>query len=1695
MEIINNDNFLLNQEVSTEEKSLKLKMFDFFYYILIDKNQTNLFTLYFFHILEIMQLISFAFSNPHILTWKISEKTSDIINIVTSAFRLAPLLRFVSFNVYVIIFIILFIFIFAFSLLIIIQIIFRNANSKIYNRLLTFTHISIAPLTIFLYIPITELLFLPLKCGEDNILINMIKCWSGIFYVFLILGIIGGLILFIDLFFLNCHFFYPFQMGLTTTKLNSSNDLLLLEMKLIYELKYIFIKNEYISIVILLILSLFLLLRQFHNPIYNINRLELLVNLRNIIIVWTFFMLLVAKLCFQTKFNNLIYLLLLGYPIIIFSFIIYYKEYETRFNYQNSSFNNINSCLIKTRFLINIIDSFIEEHKNNIKYNENVNQKNDIILKGIIEIHTEICLKEDCPLTKFKKNIGNYNIQKQCLLNYMSHFFNNAIKKFPYNILLRLYYIHFNYYKKYNLNSVRENLEEIKKLKCTIKEEYVLYCLKQEIIKMKIKDVNDGSETEKESIILEQNYRRLKDLISNCTKLYVEFWGIFSANITNNLNNLKIYKLGEKLNIYLKEINYLWENNLKNKKINSENENNAQLYSKFLREILWDQKKSEIVQKKINEDHNIQGYFKNIEERHHLDYENILENQDYLLFVSSNDKGKCNIIQFSNSLSYLIGYQKQEILNKPLEFLMPSIFIDGHSKKVEEYIKNYHFQKNSDKDSYRGGEKNNYFILIKNKMGYLVPFNTKYKIYDDNDFSNSFVFKAKLEPRDTKSIYAYYILTKSDFSIESISSSAIHLGLTMDLLKKYVIKLNLLIRTSKDNILNLYDKYKEYEEDIRKVIWVYPDLIYPKNDILKSKYVSIPDLVKQSKKKKFNLQIIEMKYNEGEIIGFVFKFIEIKTMKDNIKEIKPKELIPSYKNEIIFDLLNLNYIRTVVVKEKSGLRNLREKEDNENNEITLSNIVEQRRKRKKTIEDINEISSEEEKVEIILTKDKILELHTKDSNGIKAFINLLPFYGNEISLIKHTPNKEKYQMGKAQEPLIKIDLSNYTKRIEARIRENPAIFRKMKNKQKEEKLNQNGESTSLKKNFISSGINQADNNNNKRIEELNKDIVVGDTSFSLINIFNIRSITIVKLVDFFIYIFTIAITIIEFFLTYIFLNDNKNRFYYLSNSYKLLNDIGYTKYFITEGILVNYMDDFNISKFKGKDQFISNIKNELAYYREDISDCLNSYTVANIKFSDEYKDYTSNTKITIKTLSNGIQKDEEQPFFSAMNKLTTSMFYISTSSDSEIINLNNTYFYELMVNLLNGYYISFENLIIILLNDFKIKTQNSGIKNIVIFSISLFFACIYLIIFWKMMSNLDKDREKPINLFLTIKKKIFENLKYSAENFSNKLLNKFFGVDENEEESQQYYQANVKPNDINIAKFKALNEFKASSNKKSSFIYYFFQLSIFYLLYNIFTFLKYINTRFYYSDIERFSQVYNSTQFSQIYLITRVDVVKQYLFNKSIINYNLTEDNMIYNFLSTLLQTSDQLEDTLKQISKTNCFLKDEYKVFFKQYMYSDFSEIIENKELFKRYKNFTKKAEIGFKSISFEIFEIIRYLNIKYFIDHERNKTLPYNISDLVIHPLWIDVGDLIFYIVRPWYNKVIEKMETYFYEFVDNKIVSNIFVFISIIIILSIYYWILWKRYEDDFINSIKKSFDLINLIPEEIKNIIVNKLNDQN
>ena len=148
-----------------------------------------------------------------------------------------------------------------------------------------------------------------------------------------------------------------------------------------------------------------------------------------------------------------------------------------------------------------------------------------------------------------------------------------------------------------------------------------------------------------------------------------------------------------------------------------------------------------------------------------------------------------------------------------------------------------------------------------------------------------------------------------------ISSSTLHLGLGMDLLKKYMIKLDILIRTNDDRNIKLEENLKEFEEKEIEIIWVYLDIIYPKDNLRRKENENIENLIKYSRKEDFLLKITVFRNDNEEILGICFKIME----KNNhlSKNMKFENFIPKVQKEFLFDILSLNYIRTIIVDKKS----------------------------------------------------------------------------------------------------------------------------------------------------------------------------------------------------------------------------------------------------------------------------------------------------------------------------------------------------------------------------------------------------------------------------------------------------------------------------------------------------------------------------------------------------------------------------------------------------------------------------------------------------------------------------------------------------------------------------------------------------------------------------------------------------------
>ena len=1713
----NQKNEYFFQDININSKAFTHKIFSYFYSLFQIKKSKG-FLVYILMLIEIIQFISYAFTPVHYDSWKLDNNNIKLLSNILGTFRISTLIQFLDYKIYSIILYLLIIFNFIICLIVIFQILFGDFSSKLYRFSINIINEMIDIISILFYIPITEIILIPIKCVNDKVygVKNGETCWQSMHYLNVSLGIIGAILLFIWCIFLLYFNFYPFPRNMSTIRINSTNDIIIILLKLFIVLLNLLITNEYCSLIILLFISIIIFYKCFNEPTYSNSKLEAFITIKNIIIFWAYFVLVISKLFKNYVANGSIYLLLFCFPIIIFFSILISKERHINYKYIFNNYNNVNDYIKKAKYIIELVDSFIEMNNNNLRNGgQSQSQEKLILLEGNIKIHNNICDDKDCPLTKYAKNEGNFNIQRQCLLNYMNIFFNKALKKFPNDITLLMLYIEFNYSKKFNLNNAKMNMLQLKRIECTIKERFTIYCLEQN---MKNNNefnlnINNDQDIDSQIDIIGQKYQKLKFLIENSIKLYAEFWGIFATNITNNINTNKLYTLGEKINKYLNEINNLWENYLKNRRIYTDYQNVVQLYSKFLLEILLDKNKSKEVSKKLSEE-NSNNCFQKDDKKLKVNnngmekIESLVDNQDYLLFCDSDEKGNCKIIQCSASFSNLLSFQKYDIIGKSLEMIYPNVLIEEFKSYLEKSILLLHNENIQKFSSYEenNNSNNNKLIMIKNKMGYVIPLYASFTISDDNDYSDSFKIKAKMEYKESRSEYAYYVLSNEELVISNISSSAINLGFSLDLLRKYEIRINNLIRTKKNEAFNIFEKYNEFEDEKKIITWVFPDIIYPKessqNNINKisDKEIEgeIENFIGISKKKKLNLQIKIIKSSNNEIIAFVFKFTEV-SLKKNNKLLTNDLYIPkSDKQIIIFDLLNLSYIRSLIVEEKTGLRNLRNLENMSNKEDEVLSPTHKNKKAEKVKKKIileEAESSEDSDKEInnyLLTKEKIIELQANNFLEIKAFIFSLPVYGTEVSLEKFRPSGEKYSASKLGESLIKIKLSKFCKHLEEHYHVEQ-IFKKKKIKNNNNIHSDSLKSSKTNNNLIA--INTSDLPSiNSTIssmngEEMNKNLA-SDSSSTLSTVFKADSIKFVSILMFFTFIEIILFVSLEFFIINNHINKIKRKINYFYNGYNVLNVMIYSKYFITEGVIANELkENYFPVKDKGNiEKFLINIKDELTLLRNEFIKTYDSLSSNDLP--KEYTDFISKNKINIYTITVNRTEIISLLFNTAMTRIPSSIHDLIL--DPSIMEMRNRNTYELMLNLINEYFLNWKKVIVILLEDCEKSTE----FNIPLLMIMLCFFIVSIsifIIFLKLLSEFTNDREKPVILLLTIKKIVFENLKNSAESFSNKLLNKFFGNEDDEEESKVEYQTKIKPNDINIVKFRAANEKKSSIRNAFSFMEIVFVVMIFILINIICSVIKYFDFRNRMSNISQFISLFDKINIAQTNIILSLDIFKSYLYNKTIPVLNMT--NTEEQFIETFMDLSEYFEDLIFYFAETKSFLKGKFLQKFRQYLYGNISEILESS--FVERNRITLKTVFakGLKSCKTKLIESIKYMTIQHFdlVEHS-DKENNDQISDILSEPqiIFKEMNNAVQYVMKHWYKNVIKLMIDYFYEYKNISSIYFIVFFFCLIVFDILVYSIIWRSYEEKLKLLLKESIDLINLIPLEIKNIIIEKLN---
>jgi hypothetical protein len=240
--------------------------------------------------------------------------------------------------------------------------------------------------------------------------------------------------------------------------------------------------------------------------------------------------------------------------------------------------------------------------------------------------------------------------------------------------------------------------------------------------------------------------------------------------------------------------------------------------------------------------------------------------------------------------------------------------------------------------------------------------------------------------------------------------------------------------------------------------------------------------------------------------------------------------------------------------------------------------------------------------------------------------------------------------------------------------------------------------------------------------------------------------------------------------------------------------------------------------------------------------------------------------------------------------------------------------------------------------------------------------------------------------------------------------------------------------------------------------------------------------------MDKYIDVYNITEYTDSDIISTIDVVKSFMYNDSIPIY---ETNSISPFINIFYEISDYIEKTGLEISKTQCFLDGEYKDKFIQYLYGDFSQFL-NKSL-TELENYDIRN--GFRPILSQIFEIIRYFEFQYLTKEDiYNKTrIDGAVCTLINDESWIELNFIVKNILRNWFDNIEILMNDIFRDYMRKAKVVHTIVFVVLQCFLLLYYVIIWRKKFIEIKTVIQKSQELINLIPEEIKYIMIDKINE--
>ena len=699
---------------------------------------------------------------------------------------------------------------------------------------------------VILNIPFLRTLFGAFTCENNNLTIaSNIQCKSGIHISLIFLSIIFSLIFIILIIIFNSTLF---EFGHHNDKFKaaycSSTEISLKMSIFILIILYQFLKNEITLSIITFIISLIIFIDFINKqPFSNGFTLKLYFGLY-FLFFYSSTICIISILLKNTQFEGGVILLILGYPLIIFSISIIEWDFsfDRIFQFLESKEKDGYKALLEIEYFL----------KMEVNLEDKIRTKEQKILYSYITNYEKDCPINNCPLKQFMNiplKIENFVEMKIYLLQHGEVLFKNAVAKFPFNAKLRLSYGLFLYKRVNKKSKGTTEITLLNKYNTNLEDNFLIYRAQRyiqeenDVFSNTINNSNklnsEKNANEVNSITYKFTINNIKSLIGKITLYYIDFWTNLEMNNESESENFqKMSKIGIKISKLNQE---LIGNIKKLETVNLYDQEIFKLYIQYLTEILSDNTQANIyINKLIENDQKRHQY--NEENFFELNFKAMTKSEDYKYIVVNCSHSNFDIIcNLSLSVCSIFGYSREELIGHPYYYLLPEIFYVYHKNllqnKVDEFkkkllIKNVKFHSESWIDDSFG----------KNKMKYLLPIKTRWTLVSSEDEIIYAIGKIFIEDKIPTELEqeVIYILTDKNLIIQNFTSNA--------------PKLLYLHSSAINNNLDITEFIKEFNEDYISNVDKYDDI---KGSSISNKSIHI------NKKQK-------LKYEKIEIIKKIF---------------------------------------------------------------------------------------------------------------------------------------------------------------------------------------------------------------------------------------------------------------------------------------------------------------------------------------------------------------------------------------------------------------------------------------------------------------------------------------------------------------------------------------------------------------------------------------------------------------------------------------------------------------------------------------------------------------------------------------------------------------------------------------------------------------------------------------------------------